>query len=409
VLNRSIPHALEAIVARCLARAPVDRYASAGELAEDLDQFLERGPLRHAPNPSRRERLSNWTRRNVYSLAASLALILIGALVAREAWDQTRIPTERREFARVAGEVEAEHNRDALVQLPRWIKEQPDSPLLGFYYAAALFPDHRKLDEAEQWLEQVWKMPDCEQVLKRWGRVHRGFAGLAETVGITEMEIPTNDDPARKTRALGLSERTLRLALSIDPSIARGWEGLVIISERRGDFQTAIATLNNVIDRPEGATSLKRPDGKDPRTNFYRLRARIGPKWTKSLLASTAPPRDLLERAEGQLARSVVELERLIKRSDAADTKERFNPEERFNLDYLLCETKLALGDVALAFDRPADARARFRESALLLQKLAPLGQGKDYYEELRERVEKRLGASAAGPVKPDPASASGR
>src|SRR5262249_30607316 len=75
--NPRLPHALEAIVARCLAPAPADRYPDAAALADDLERFLRRRPLRHAVNPSRPERAANWVRRNAPWLvlgAASLAL-----------------------------------------------------------------------------------------------------------------------------------------------------------------------------------------------------------------------------------------------------------------------------------------------------------------------------------------------
>jgi serine/threonine protein kinase len=42
--NRSVPRALDAIAARCLAPAPAGRYRTAGALAEDLERFLA-GPV----------------------------------------------------------------------------------------------------------------------------------------------------------------------------------------------------------------------------------------------------------------------------------------------------------------------------------------------------------------------------
>ena len=58
-VNPEIPHALEAIVAKCLTLAPADRYPSAEELERDLDRFLKHRPLKHIANPSRRERMGN--------------------------------------------------------------------------------------------------------------------------------------------------------------------------------------------------------------------------------------------------------------------------------------------------------------------------------------------------------------
>ena len=59
-IDKTVPHALDAIVRKCLATKPADRYQSAGDLAEDLNRFLKRRPLQNATNPSRGERGRNW-------------------------------------------------------------------------------------------------------------------------------------------------------------------------------------------------------------------------------------------------------------------------------------------------------------------------------------------------------------
>jgi len=56
--SRGIPPTLRAILARCLAPDPVDRYARGGELAEDLDRWRSDRPLVYAPEPTR----SSWSR-----------------------------------------------------------------------------------------------------------------------------------------------------------------------------------------------------------------------------------------------------------------------------------------------------------------------------------------------------------
>src|SRR5207302_4742931 len=85
-----VPPALEAVVRRCLAPEPDDRYASAAELAADLQAVADDGPLRFArePQPSRALR---WVRRNRRRLAVASPLlialavtgfVLVGAEVA---------------------------------------------------------------------------------------------------------------------------------------------------------------------------------------------------------------------------------------------------------------------------------------------------------------------------------------
>jgi tetratricopeptide (TPR) repeat protein len=75
-LNPAVPSSLSAIVAKCLAHEVADRYPDAAALAEDLDRYLRRLPLRHAVNPDRKERAANWLRRNRIRIAAVSALIV---------------------------------------------------------------------------------------------------------------------------------------------------------------------------------------------------------------------------------------------------------------------------------------------------------------------------------------------
>ena len=50
--NPAIPHSLEAIVVKCLALSPDDRYLTPQTLEQDLDRFLKRLPLQASrPNP----------------------------------------------------------------------------------------------------------------------------------------------------------------------------------------------------------------------------------------------------------------------------------------------------------------------------------------------------------------------
>ena len=74
--NPQVPHALEAIVRRCLAHDPADRYPDASAFAEDLRAFLRRRPLAHARNPDRPERIGNWFRRNRLALAVAASLLV---------------------------------------------------------------------------------------------------------------------------------------------------------------------------------------------------------------------------------------------------------------------------------------------------------------------------------------------
>jgi serine/threonine protein kinase len=96
--NKSIPVELETIVLKALEKNPADRYASAGELAEDLDRFMMDEPIR-ARRPGLLLRLRKWSRRHqaVVWSAAIIAMILTASLgwIARD-WQARRTEAENR-------------------------------------------------------------------------------------------------------------------------------------------------------------------------------------------------------------------------------------------------------------------------------------------------------------------------
>ncbi len=89
--NPAVTPAAEGIVRRCLEPDPARRYRGARELQEDLERQLQHLPLRHAPEPSLRERARKWVRRNprlapaaaLLAVCSSLLLVLLALLVGR--------------------------------------------------------------------------------------------------------------------------------------------------------------------------------------------------------------------------------------------------------------------------------------------------------------------------------------
>ena len=81
-LNRGVTPAVDSILRRCLAPNPARRYQTAAELQEDLDRQRQHRPLRHAPNPSVRERVVKWFRRNPRAVTATRMGLAAGVLLA---------------------------------------------------------------------------------------------------------------------------------------------------------------------------------------------------------------------------------------------------------------------------------------------------------------------------------------
>jgi serine/threonine protein kinase/Tfp pilus assembly protein PilF len=81
-LNPAVSPAVEAIVRKLLAPDPADRYQSAADLKTDVERHLAHLPLLHAGEPSLRERLGKWRRRNPRApgrlVAAALFALVVG-------------------------------------------------------------------------------------------------------------------------------------------------------------------------------------------------------------------------------------------------------------------------------------------------------------------------------------------
>ncbi len=76
----AVSPAAAAILRRCIEPDPGRRYQTARQLFEDLECQLNNRPLRHAPEPSLRERARKWTRRHP-RLSSSSAIGLVAAVL----------------------------------------------------------------------------------------------------------------------------------------------------------------------------------------------------------------------------------------------------------------------------------------------------------------------------------------
>ena len=119
-LTSGVPKDLDNVCLKCLQKLPVSRYASAAELADDLDRFLKGEPVLARP-VSAVTRFARWCRRKptVAALSAVLLLVLLGlaiggpivagyqAMLVRresEAHAQTRQARNMADAARIAEE-----------------------------------------------------------------------------------------------------------------------------------------------------------------------------------------------------------------------------------------------------------------------------------------------------------------
>jgi serine/threonine protein kinase len=78
-IDPRIPIDLETIVLKCLSKLPSERYATADDVAQDLQRFLDDLPIK-AQRPTIWKRARKWTQRHSGFVAAAAAMILLALI-----------------------------------------------------------------------------------------------------------------------------------------------------------------------------------------------------------------------------------------------------------------------------------------------------------------------------------------
>jgi serine/threonine protein kinase/WD40 repeat protein len=103
--NRAIPVDLETIVVKAMAKAPEERYATAQDLADDLNRFLEDRPIQ-ARRATPLQRARKWARRHRPLVAGVVGglMLLLAASVVMYARQQRALADERGRMKRESDE-----------------------------------------------------------------------------------------------------------------------------------------------------------------------------------------------------------------------------------------------------------------------------------------------------------------
>jgi WD40 repeat protein len=114
VLRPGVPRDLETVCLKCLRKNPAERYAGAGELADDLDRFLTGEPILARP-AGRWERAVKWVRRHPAAAATVAVVLLLAVGGSAAAW----LFKGQRDEARAARADAVERLRDSLIARAR--------------------------------------------------------------------------------------------------------------------------------------------------------------------------------------------------------------------------------------------------------------------------------------------------
>jgi serine/threonine protein kinase/tetratricopeptide (TPR) repeat protein len=103
-LNPAVPAELETIVLKATEKGASDRYATAQDLADDLERFLKDEPIRaRRPGPLRRLRKWSWRHRELTVTAAVCSLVVLALLAALLGW---AVRDSAAQQARVDGQID---------------------------------------------------------------------------------------------------------------------------------------------------------------------------------------------------------------------------------------------------------------------------------------------------------------
>ena len=268
--NPQIPHALQAIVQRCLCFNPDDRYPDGLSLVEDLERFLTRKPLRLAVNPSRRERIGNWVTRNRARLVSNTVyLVLIGAIGYH--WvapmlkpDPATLPVIRQ----AVKDIDDGHPDKAVAPL-RGHGSRVSRPSLATDPAGNRPGRHACLveDDAQNSMNAGLNLPNAESKLLDWAREnpslarqlqdfvtsridlliqHKTHAARRDSTGAKARE--PSDERAIERRYYETMRKALALALKVDPESNKIRTQVAIVEEFFGNFESAHRRLTELID-----------------------------------------------------------------------------------------------------------------------------------------------------------------
>jgi serine/threonine protein kinase len=266
--NPAIPPSLEAIVAKCLALAPTDRYQDAESLAKDLERFLNHQPLLNASNPSRREAMGNYLkrqrRRMVRVAVIGAVAVILGAALARPIKESLTPSFETLpEFQAGVGYIHEGRPELAAGPVNHVFKTYPRACIVKIYLAFANEADSAKRNSADKLFREALSAQDAESAVMTWSKKRPEFCPLL--IDFVEARLIRADNFAQKydvenrgdeqqrdfelrNPTYSVAKDALLLAEKLDPMSQRIQRLLGTTELFFGDYVNSHERLTRVID-----------------------------------------------------------------------------------------------------------------------------------------------------------------
>jgi len=330
--RRMLGGGLERIVQKALAKAPAQRYAGAAALADDLDDWLARRPLRSGIGSAREQtrQLIARYRWPLTVVAATMLALGAGAIVA---WRQARIAAEQARVARahleamlgVLGSANPQYYAGRDPHASEFLRTAADTLQRERADDPALL--QRALSEIGHGLINLGKPQDAEAVLRAAAvQLERdASATAAGKLGTYKLLAAVQDEPRYRDALHATADRIEALAADVDAAVAIDAIGGVAGSlGKLGEFERA-ARLFARGDALLAQAGSVRPGAVE---NYWRQRG-----WS-ALRAFE------LDRARESFLRGLAQIEA---------APQSFSPMRRAEAERLLAETLLTQSDAAAA------------------------------------------------------------
>lgn len=160
-LNPNLDRDLETICARCLDREPGARYQSAGDLAEDLEHWIEGRPIIARP-VSPPVRVWRWSKRNPKLAGSLVAAVLLGVIGVTAAISSSRLSSVVQNAELVRHSIVVTPFED-LEDLDGLSNTSPSSKAVTNAFAAALTQtkgiraSNSRTENVDPWSAEDWK------------------------------------------------------------------------------------------------------------------------------------------------------------------------------------------------------------------------------------------------------------